>query len=111
MTKPLKPAHHLILLLLAEEATYGVRLMERLEERSHGGVTLNAGSLYRTLASLVDQGLVEPLQEESPPDGVGAPRKIYGTTARGLEALRDEARRQADLVEATRSLGLGGESR
>ena len=108
--KPLKPTHHLILLLLAEEPTYGVALMERLEERSGGAISLNAGSLYRTIASLVDDGLVLPLKEESPA-GAGAPRKIYETTARGREALQREAERQADLLEAVRALDLAEERR
>ncbi|MDX1646509.1 MAG: PadR family transcriptional regulator [Longimicrobiales bacterium] len=107
----MKPAHHMILLLLAEEPTYGVALMEKLEERSGGALRLNAGSLYRTLASLVDNGWVEPLEEESPPDGVGAPRKIYGTTKTGLAALKQEAERQAELLEAVRALDLLEESR
>ena len=57
-SKPLKPLHQMILLLLAEEPTYGIRLMERLEARSNGTMSVNAGSLYRTLATLVDEGLV-----------------------------------------------------
>ena len=107
---PLKPTQHLILLLLAEEPTYGVALMERLEERSDRAIRLNAGSLYRTIAGLVDDGMVEPLEETSRPEGAGAPRKMYGTTARGLEALREEARRQATLLEAARALDLLEES-
>lgn len=103
---PLKPAQHLILLLLAEEPTYGVRLMERLEERSGGALRLNAGSLYRTIAALVDEGWVEPLHEESRPDGAGAPRKVYGLTPIGLDVLRGEARRQAVLLDAARALDL-----
>lgn len=102
---PLKPVHHLILLLLAEEPTYGVELMERLERRSEGTIRLNPGSLYRTIAKLVDEGLAEPL-EVSGGEGTGAPRKIYGVTARGLAALRAEARRQASLLEAARALDL-----
>ena len=105
-TAPLKPIHHMILLLLAEDPTYGVALMERLERRSEGAIKLNAGSLYRTIASLVDDGLVEPLEEEPTPDGVGGKRKIYGVTHRGTAALRTEARRQANLVEAARALHL-----
>jgi len=104
--KPLGPTSHLILLLLAEEPTYGVALMDRLEERSAGAIRLNAGSLYRTIAALVDDGLVEPLEERSRPEGAGAPRKVYGVTALGLDALRAEARRHADLVEAARALDL-----
>lgn len=105
-TRPLKPNHHLILLLLAEEPTYGVALMERLDERSGGAVRLNAGSLYRTIANLVDEGLVEPVEEGSGPDGVGAPRKVYGVTGFGIAALRAEARRQEGLLEAARALNL-----
>lgn len=105
-SRPLKPTHHLILLLLAEEPTYGVALMERLEERSEGAVRLNAGSLYRTIGALVEEGLVEPFAEESRPDGAGAPRKMYATTSAGRDALRTEARRQARLLDAARALDL-----
>jgi DNA-binding PadR family transcriptional regulator len=103
---PLKPVPHLIMLLLAEEPTYGVRLMERLEERSDGAIRLNAGSLYRTIANLVDLGLVEPIETASGGDGVGAPRKVYGVTTAGLGALRVEARRQQGLLDAARALDL-----
>lgn len=108
---PMKPTHYLILLLLTEEPTYGVALMERLEARSHGKVRLNAGSLYRTLATLVDEGWVEPRHVEAPSEGVGAPRKIYGVTARGRACLAEEAHRQADLLDAVRALDLLGETR
>ena len=104
--RPLKPVQHLVLLLLAEEQSYGVELMERLEERSHGAIRVNAGSLYRTIAGLVEDGLVEPVAAASRPEGAGAPRKLYGVTEAGLEVLRREARRQADLVDAARALDL-----
>lgn len=107
-TAPLNPRHYLILLLLAEEATWGVRLMERIEDRSDGSVRFNSGSLYRTIAQLVDQGWVTPLREETPEDGVGAPRKVYAVTDEGLSALRAEAARQATLLESVRALGLEG---
>lgn len=108
---PLKPTHHMILLLLAEEPTYGVELMERLEVRSQGAIRLNPGSLYRTIARLVDEGLAEPLEEVPPADGGGAPRKIYGVTPQGFAALRAEAQRQATLLEAARALDLLEEPR
>lgn len=103
---PLKAVHHLLLLLLAEEPTYGVDLLERMEERSEGRVRLNAGSLYRTIAHLSDEGLIEPAEEVVPPGGRGAPRKIYRPTKLGIGVLRAETRRQAALVEAARSLDL-----
>ena len=103
---PLKPVQHLTLLLLAEEPTYGVALMERLEERSQGAIRLNAGSLYRLLATLVDDGLVAPTEEVASPTGLGAPRKLYAVTPFGLEVLAAEARRQAGLLEMARALNL-----
>lgn len=103
---PLKAVQHLTLLLLAQEPTYGVRLLERLEERSEGAVRLNAGSLYRNLAQLVDDGLVEITEEVANPGGVGAPRKVYGVTDVGRAVLRAEAQRQAGLLQMARSLDL-----
>lgn len=103
---PLKAVHHLTLLLLAQEPTYGVELLDRLEASSGGTIRLNAGSLYRTIAQLVDAGLVEPLEEETSPSGVGAPRKIYGVTPLGRDVLRAEAERQAGLLELARDLDL-----
>jgi len=80
--------------------------MERLDSRSSGAIRLNAGSLYRTIAKLVEDGLAEPLEDPSGPDVGGPPRKVYGVTARGLGALRAEAQRQAGLLEAARALDL-----
>lgn len=106
---PLKPAQYLTLLLLAREPSFGVELLERLEEASGGAIRLNAGSLYRLLARLVDAGLVEPVGEEANPAGVGAPRKHYVATKLGRAVVRAEAERQSSLVEMARSLDLLGE--
>lgn len=103
---PLKPVQQLTLLLLAEGPTYGVALMEALEERSSGTMRLNAGSLYRLLASLVEDGLVEPTEEVANPAGAGAPRKLYALTSFGRDVLAAEARRQAELLEMARALRL-----
>jgi DNA-binding PadR family transcriptional regulator len=108
---PLKAVHHLALLILAQEPTYGVALMERLEERSGGAIRLNAGSLYRIIGSLVEDGLVEPAGETLGPAGVGAPRKTYAVTEAGLAVLRAEAIRQEGLLEMARALDLLGERR
>lgn len=104
---PLKPRTHLALLLLAEEPTWGVRLLERLDTRSRGRIRLNAGSLYRMIGTLVDDGLVEPHQELANPAGVGAPRKLYAVTPLGRRVLALETERQSDLVEMARALDLG----
>lgn len=104
---PLKPRAHLTLLLLAQEPTWGVRLLERLDARSGGRIRLNAGSLYRMIGALVDDGLVAPHQEVANPAGVGAPRKLYAVTPLGRRVLALEAERQTELVEMARALDLG----
>ena len=103
---PLKAAPHLTLLLLAQEPTYGVELLQRLEARSGGRISLNAGSLYRIIAQLVDDSLLEPVEEVAGPAGPGAPRKLYRVTELGRTVLALEAARQADLLAFARSLDL-----
>jgi DNA-binding PadR family transcriptional regulator len=108
---PLKAVHHLILLLLAEAPDSGVELLDRLEGASRGTVRLNPGSLYRTIARLVDDGLVEAAGTEPGPGGTGAPRKVYRVTVLGRSVLRAEAERQAELVEFAGRLRLSGDPR
>ena len=103
---PLKPAQHLILLILAEEPTYGVELLERLDASSQGAIQLNAGSLYRVIAQLVHDGLIEPVSSTAATRGIGAPRKLYAVTEAGRDVLRAEAVRQAKMLEMARNLNL-----
>jgi DNA-binding PadR family transcriptional regulator len=109
-TPPLRPTQHL-LLLLAQQPSWGGELLERLRARSGGTIRLNPGSLYRILAQLVDDGLVRPVagEDEAKPAGAGAPRKLYETTERGRAALREEAARHAEWLELARSLDMLGD--
>jgi DNA-binding PadR family transcriptional regulator len=99
---PLKAVHHSILLLLEEKPTFGIELLDRLE--SEFDIELNAGSLYRTIGRLVDDGLLAPSETES--GSVGAPRKTYRVTSLGRSVLRAEAERQARLLELAQKLKL-----
>ena len=105
-TPPLKPVNQLILLLLAESPTYGVDLLERIDEHLQRAVRLNAGSLYRLIGQLLEEGLVEAVEADTPSHQQGAPRKCYGVTSTGRAALAAEAQRQAQLLEMARSLDL-----
>ena len=104
---PLKAVPHLILLLLAEQSTYGVELLVRLEERSGGTVRLNPGSLYRFIARLVDDGMIAPLKTDAPMAS-GSQRKLYGVTELGRAVLRAEAERQSELLTMAERLDLFG---
>ena len=109
MRKPTEhPINHLefqVLLVLAEGPSYGYAIMKGVEEQSSGRHKPDVGSLYRLLARLSERGLAE---EQSAPKGStfnhrGRPRKYYGLTPRGLEAVRNEAHHLAGLVAQARS--------
>jgi DNA-binding PadR family transcriptional regulator len=53
-----------VLLLLEEQPRHGYELIQEITERSNGSWTPSAGSIYPTLQSLEDEGLItiEPVQ-------------------------------------------------
>src|ERR1700752_3678670 len=65
---PLSSPAFEVLLTLAGGDQHGYRIMRDVADRSGGAVTLHAGTLYRTLARLLDTGLIEELGER--PDGI-----------------------------------------
>lgn len=99
---PLKPRVYLTLLLLAERPRHGYGLLGALEERSDGAIQLNAGSFYRLIHRLAEDGLVERVETPDEEETGGGERKTYGLTDLGLETLRAEARRQEELLELAR---------
>ena len=112
MTTPtdggLSPLDYHVLLALAAEPLYGYAISEAVETESGGAVIPRAGTLYRVLARLDACGFVEERpapEEESHP---GRPRRWYGLTGRGREALVHESERLGAVAElAMRRLGMG----
>lgn len=84
-----KPWFH-ILLVVAREPVHGAEIRRRVHERTDGEVTLYPVTLYRSLDDLAAHGLIE---ETPDPDGAehNEKRRYYVITARGREALADEA--------------------
>lgn len=105
---PLSPVDFHVLLALLEEDLYGYALMKAVEAQSGGTVAPEVGSLYRVLARLLDQGLLE--ETEAPPDAEevhrGRPRRYYRITRRGRQAARAEAGRLQDLLSLARERRL-----
>lgn len=99
------PLSHLefhVLLVLAREQLYGYAIKKRVEEQSQGGVSPEIGSLYRSLARLMERGWVEvsqdpPVEEEPHP---GKPRRYFRITPGGSAAARAELRRLKAIFEA-----------
>ncbi|MCC7186303.1 MAG: helix-turn-helix transcriptional regulator [Acidobacteria bacterium] len=95
-TGPLPPAAFLMLVSLADRPSHGYQLRKDLIERSGGAIELDAGSLYRLIFKLGEDGLVEATS--SPADDAG-PRRVYQLTAVGRGVLKSETARLTALVE------------
>lgn len=101
-----------VLLALARAPLYGYAVKEAVEEESGGVLTPGAGSLYRVLARLLGEGVVE---EADPPADLpphpGRARKYYALTPAGRALLADEAghlRAAAALARERLGMAEGG---
>lgn len=102
---PLTPLAFEVLLAIAGEARHGYAILQAIEGRSDGAVSLHAGTLYRALARLVDRGLLEELDEAPDPD-TDERRRYYRRTELGRAVAAAEARRLATQVGSARDQGL-----
>ena len=103
---PLTQAGFLVLLSLASEERHGYAIMRFAEETTEGRVRLPPGTLYRTLARLVADGLVEEIEGSDPDAPHDARRRYYRLTESGRRAALDEAELLARLSSAAARAGL-----
>lgn len=101
---PLNPRTFAILAVLLEGPAHGYRIKQEVEGRSGGAVALDPGSLYRTIARLLDDAVIE---EAPPPEDEGEVderRRYYRVTPFGRELVVAEGARLDALL---RRSGLG----
>jgi DNA-binding PadR family transcriptional regulator len=103
---PLQPAAFHILLALADEDRHGYAVIQEVAARTGGKVRLSAGTLYRSIQRLLEQGLIVEVRERPLPELDDERRRYYRITDFGIAAARAEARRLAQLVELARECGL-----
>jgi DNA-binding PadR family transcriptional regulator len=105
---PLTPAGYQVLLALGSGLAHGYAVMRFVEEVSGGTVTLGPGTLYRTIARLVADGLVEEAPGGETDEPHDARRRNYRLTPLGIAAARQETELLARLVDAAARAGLLG---
>jgi DNA-binding PadR family transcriptional regulator len=101
---PLRPAVFHILLALAAGDRHGLGIAEEIERTSGGSLELGPGTLYRSLAEMVDAGLIRSVK--GPAAEADPRRKHYRITPAGRTAVAAEARRLQVLVGAARARRL-----
>lgn len=105
---PMNPRVFMILLAFAEGSAHGYQVKKAVEERSGGRIKVDAGSLYRSLAKLVDEGLVVESGERPDPQADDTRRRYYELTNKGRAVVSAEAARLAELVEYAKRNDLVG---
>jgi DNA-binding PadR family transcriptional regulator len=95
-----------VLLALQAGAAHGYAVMRFVEQTTDGAATIPAGTLYRTLARLVADGLVEETGTADPDAPHDARRRYYRLTVLGRGLAAEEARLMARLLSAAADAGL-----
>ena len=102
---PLPPATFHILLALIDQDRHGYAIIQDVEERTRGELRMSAGTLYRSIARMVEQGLIAEVTKRRA-DNDDARRRYYRLTSFGDAVARGEMRRLSDLVRLARQRGL-----
>ena len=103
---PLSAVAFEILLALADEERHGYSILQEIEARSSGAISLHAGTLYRALARLLENSLIEELDTPPDPRNDDERRRYYRLTGKGIAVARAEAARLEGQVSAARARRL-----
>ena len=103
---PLPAATFYILMALAGEDRHGYAIIQDIEQRTNGKLRLSAGTLYRSIQRMLEQGLLVETDERPAPEEDDERRRYYRITRFGTEVARAEARRLHELVRMARASGF-----
>ncbi len=103
---PLPPATFHILLALAGDDLHGYAIMQEVTSRTNGEVTLSAGTLYRSVQRMLEQGLIVELRERPVPELDDERRRYYRITPFGTSVARAETSRLTSLLKLARASGF-----
>jgi DNA-binding PadR family transcriptional regulator len=103
---PLPSATFHILMAVAEEDRHGYAIIQDVAVRTGGELKLSAGTLYRSIQRMLEQGLVVETQERPAPELDDERRRYYRITPLGAAVAKAETTRMAKLVKWARDLGF-----
>jgi len=99
---PMKPQWFHILLALADGDLHGFGIQRAVLDRTGGTLKLWPAMLYRSLATLADEGLIR--ETTNPADTTPDERsRYYSLTAAGRRKLEAEAALMSGWVDAVRA--------
>jgi DNA-binding PadR family transcriptional regulator len=105
---PLPSATFHILMAVAEEDRHGYAIIQDIEVRT-SGAPASAGTLYRSIQRMLEQGLLVETDDRPAPELDDERRRYYRITPLGRAAARGEATRLSDLLRLARASGFSPE--
>jgi PadR family transcriptional regulator, regulatory protein PadR len=87
-----------ILSVLFSEQSFGLEIIEKVRERTHGRIVLNEGSVYPALKALEREGLVRSFEGPPLAERGGRPRRYYELTAEGRRAATEQRKALLSLL-------------
>lgn len=106
---PLPPVTFHILVALADEDRHGYAIMQEVAARTGGALKLGAGTLYRSLQRMLEQGLVTEITWRSSRNADDERRRYYRITPFGRSVAKAEMRRLAQMLALGRASGFSPE--
>jgi DNA-binding PadR family transcriptional regulator len=103
---PLPPATFHILVALADEDRHGYAIMQDVAARTNGELKLGAGTLYRSIQRMLEQGSIVEVSARPAPELDDERRRYYRITPFGRSVARAEARRLAQMLKLARASGF-----
>lgn len=107
---PLPPATFHILMALTDEDRHGYAIIQDVETRTGGDLRLSAGTLYRSIQRMLEQGLIVETKTRPAPSLDDERRRYYAITPFGTAVARAEMRRLTQLLRLARARGLTPEA-
>lgn len=106
MLLPLPPATFHILAAVADGELHGYAIMQDVAARTDGQIRLSAGTLYRSIQRMLDQGLIKEVSQRPPAENDDERRRYYRITPFGTAVAKAESRRLAQMLKIARAKGL-----
>ena len=98
---PLKPVAFQILLSLADGERHGYGITQDIASRTAARMRIEPGNLYRSLRTMLDDGLIEESERRPAPDLDDERRRYYRITPLGRRvAVAETARLESLVAEA-----------
>jgi DNA-binding PadR family transcriptional regulator len=101
---PLPPVTFHILVALSGGDLHGYAIIQEVAARTEGELKIQAGTLYRSIQRMLEQGLVAETRAAADDDDER--RRYYRITPFGRSVAQAEAKRLTQMVKLARACGF-----